>query len=697
MNSKKPNRLINQNNPYLLQHAYNLVDWFAWSEEAFDKAKKENKPIFLSIGYSTCHWCHVMEKESFEDEDVAKILNENYISIKVDREERPDIDSIYMTICQMLTGSGGWPLTIIMTPDKEPFFAGTYFPKRNAFGRPGLIDILLEVANRWKNEKDKLVTYSKKITQSLNEYLLSKESGKILDKEIFQKTYNILLNKYDPDNGGFGNAPKFPTPHILSLLLRMYYNDRNQKALEMVENTLVKMRLGGIYDHIGFGFHRYSTDEKWQIPHFEKMLYDQALLIIAYCEAFLITKKEVYAEIASEIITYVLRDMLSPEKGFYTAQDADSEGIEGKFYLWSYDEISNALNADDLDFVVRIYNIKKDGNINGVLHGHKEPVNLIYLIKHPEQIARELNLESKEFYKRLEKVRKKLYEIREKRVTPYKDDKILTDLNALMITALAIAYRTLNKQTYLDAAKNATDFILENMISKNGALFHRYRNGNREIEGLLDDYVFFVWALLELYQSCFEIKYLKEAIRLTDFILEHFLDEKGGFFLTPDFGEKLIVRYKEAYDGAIPSGNSVALMNLLRIWHITSNNKYKDIAHNLITVFSKEIDQYPTNYAQLLIALNFAVNDFFQVVIVGEKNSQDTQKILKTLNSQFLPNIVVILKDEKSSKELAKLAPYTKDQITQNNITTVYICKNFVCHLPTNNIQTILSLLKNKH
>ncbi len=680
--TKKPNKLISEKSPYLLQHAYNPVDWYPWGKEAFDKAQKESKLIFLSIGYSTCHWCHVMEKESFEDEDVAKILNDNYVAIKVDREERPDIDSVYMNICQAITGSGGWPLTIIMTSDKKPVFAGTYLPKKNMFGRPGLIDVLTKISDLWNKDKEKLIDNAEKITEEIKSYLESSKSGEKLDKEILSDAFNKLEKRYDGEYGGFGNAPKFPTPHVLSFLLRYYYRTEGKKALEMVENTLVKMRLGGIYDHIGFGFHRYSTDNRWFAPHFEKMIYDQAMLAIAYTEAYAQTKKEFYKQVVDEIFTYVLRDMTLAEGAFYTAEDADSEGEEGKFYLWTTDEVKKVLGDEHGKSFIETFNLSKEGNFHEYNEKENKRRNILYLVSNN-------NLPSN-----IETLRQKLFAVREKRIHPRKDDKVLTDWNGLMIASLSIASRILRNPKYADMASKAVDFILNKMDNKKGGLLHSYREGVAKIDGFLDDYSFFVWGLLELYETTFDVKYLKEAIRLTDYQLKHFWDDKnGGMFITAADGEQHIIKSKEVYDGAIPSGNSIALLNLLKIWHITSDNKYKEKAHNLINAFAKEVKNYSPGFAQFLIGIDFVLNSSYQVIISGKKDSQDTKLFLDALNSKFIPNKIVLFRDDADPNDLISIAPYTKNQKSIEGKTTAYVCKNFVCNLPTNDVKTMLSFL----
>ncbi|MEN3037834.1 MAG: thioredoxin domain-containing protein, partial [Candidatus Kryptonium sp.] len=512
---KKYNRLINEKSPYLLQHAENPVDWYPWCDEAFEKAKVEDKPIFLSIGYSTCHWCHVMEKESFEDEEVAKILNENFVSIKVDREERPDIDSVYMSVCQAMTGHGGWPLTIIMTPDKKPFFAGTYIPKHSRFGRIGLIDLLQRVSHLWKENKEKLLSLADEITTDLKQAFSQSIVNDTIDESVLSLAYDQLKSQFDPEYGGFGKAPKFPIPHNLMFLLRYWRKTGNPKALEMVEQTLNSMYLGGIYDHIGFGFHRYSTDRYWLLPHFEKMLYDQALLLIAYLETYQATQNQKYARICNEISSYVLRNLTNPNGGFFSAEDADSEGEEGKFYLWEFNELKEILNQEEFNFVVGKFNIQIDGNYYDEVRKSKTGKNIFYLTEHL----------SNENITKWETIRQKLFKYREQRIHPLKDDKILTDWNGLMICAFARAYSVLRNENYLNIAKNSADFILKNLL-KDGKLLHRFRDGEAKINAYLDDYAFLIWGLIELYEASFETKYLRNAIVLTEKMIQLFWDDE---------------------------------------------------------------------------------------------------------------------------------------------------------------------------
>jgi hypothetical protein len=693
--NKKPNRLINEKSPYLLQHAYNPVDWYAWNEEAFKKARKENKPIFLSIGYSTCHWCHVMEKESFEDQEVAKLMNQTFVSIKVDREERPDIDSVYMSVCQMMTGSGGWPLTIIMTPDRKPFFAATYLPKESRYGRAGMMDVIPQIKALWEFQKEKIQSVSDQITASLKESSTDLPGSK-LDHSLLHKTYEQLNQLFDEEYGGFGKMPKFPSPQNLMFLLRYWKRTGDKRALRMVEKTLQVMQWGGIYDHIGFGFHRYSTDSKWLVPHFEKMLYDQAMLAMAYIEAYQATGKETFGKTTREILTYIFRDMTSSEGGFFSAEDADSEGVEGKFYVWSIDEINQLISPKEVDVIINIFNLKDEGNYLEEATKRKTGTNILHRTLSLSEVSLRLKIPVGEIQKLLENAKKKLFTAREKRTRPFKDDKILTDWNGLMIAALAKAAQALDESIYDEKAKKAANFILEKMREPSGKLYHRYRDGEVAVDGLLNDYAFLIWGLIELYESTFEVSYLKAAIEINGYMLKHFWDEKnGGFYFTSDEIEQLFVRRKDIYDSAIPSGNSVAMLNLIRLGRITAQPELEKKAAQIGSAFSEKVLQVPPACTQLMSALDFALDTSLEIVIVGHLSAADTESMLQTLKHEFLPNKILLFRPaEQESPEITQYAPYTKDLKSIDDKATVYVCQNYQCQLPTTNPQKMLELLK---
>jgi len=690
-----PNRLAKEKSPYLLQHAINPVNWFPWSDEAFASAAKEDKPIFLSIGYSTCHWCHVMERESFEDEEVAGLLNDAFICIKVDREERPDIDNIYMTVCTMMTGSGGWPLTIIMTPDKKPFFAGTYFAKHTGYGRMGLLDMIPRLMDIWQNRREEVLQSTEKIMAVLLEQNRS-SPGEELDQQIFQLAFNELKNRYDAVNGGFSQAPKFPTPHIINFLLRYWKKTGDAQALTMMEHTLKKMRLGGIFDHIGFGFHRYSTDEKWLLPHFEKMLYDQGLIAIAYLEGFQASGNLLFKQTAEEIFSYVLRDMTAPEGGFYSAEDADSEGIEGKFYIWSHKELQELLSPEELELVYQTYNISSEGNFHDEATGTKTGANIFHLT---ETLTAEYDgsiHRTKDFIAAHDKIRKKLFELRETRIHPHKDDKILTDWNGLMIGALAMGSRILDNERYLEAAKKSAHFILST-LQDNQKLLHRYRDGESAVGGMLSDYAYIVWGLLEIYAADYDTGILEAAIRINDRMLDIFWDSKnGGFFLTPKDGETLLIRPKEIYDGALPSGNSIALYNLLRLESLTANPELGAKARLLIRAFSGNVREVPSGYTQFLAGYYFMFSETVEVVIVGDPKAQDTREMLSIIQTNFSPHIITLVKNPESNPErLAALAPFTADYTAIDGKPTAYVCHDKICESPTTDAKKLESILNN--
>lgn len=677
----KPNRLINEKSPYLRAHAYNPVDWYPWDEEAFARAREENKPVFLSIGYSSCHWCHVMEKESFEDEEIAEILNRYFVAIKVDREERPDIDSIYMNVSIMMTGGGGWPLTVFLTPEKKPFFAGTYFPKESMYGRIGLKDLLTKIVRLWEESKERLLNDSEAVLRHLKEYISSPAKGN-LNEDVFVLSCKAFQEVFDPHYGGFGYKPKFPSPHNFLFLLRYYSRVKEKRVLDMVEHSLQKMRLGGIFDHIGSGFHRYSTDERWLLPHFEKMLYDQALLAMAYAETYQLTKKSFYREVVEEILEYVKREMMDRGGGFYSAEDADSEDEEGKFYLWSYAELRNVL-GEDFPFAEKVFNIRKEGNYREEATGYPAEKNILYMERPYKEFAEEIGISENELKEKMSKIKERLFEARGKRIHPLKDTKILTDWNGLMISAFSIASQVLANQEYAEIAKKAADFIISEMKTNNQLLLHRYKDGEVKFYGNISDYAFLVWGLIETYHASFEEKYLREAIFLTDKMIEHFWDsENAGFFITPDFGENLIVRPKETYEGAIPSGSSVAAYNLLRLYRITGKQIYKDCGIKTIESIFARIKSAPTGYSMMLVAYDFYLSNGMEIVFAGEK--EKVKEFNRELHNFYIPHKTILFKE---SESLSEIAPYTESIPLRNNAVDVYLCSNFTCQLALDNLR----------
>ena len=670
----QPNRLIYEKSPYLLQHAYNSVDWYPWCDEAFKKAKIENKPIFLSIGYSTCHWCHVMARESFEDQEIANILNEFFIAIKVDREERPDIDHIYMTVCQIITGQGGWPLSIFMTPDKKPFFAGTYFPKDDRWGMRGLASLLKTIHVAWENNSTKLLSSSDKIIEVLNQSVSTE--GEDIDDAIMEKVFSVFQSDFDEVYGGFGIAPKFPTPHQLFFLLRYWQQTKEDRALTMVEKTLDGMYCGGIYDHIGYGFCRYSTDQKWLVPHFEKMLYDNALLSIAYLETYQITKKKRYARVAEEIFTYVLRDMTSKEGGFYCAEDADSEGEEGKFYVWTKNEIKKILGVEDGEKLATYFNVTDKGNFEGN--------NILNLID--SSLA-----EEEPFF--IKECKEKLFSVREKRIHPHKDDKILTSWNGLMIAALAIGARVLKKEQYQIAAERAIKFIEEYLTRVDGRLLARYRDGEADFLAYAEDYSFLIWGLFELYQTTFNQSYLTKAIQLSHDLIKYFWDqEQGGLFVYGKDSEQLITRPKELYDGAIPSGNSVAAFNFLRLAQLVDDHELEEKGNQILKSFGSQINEYPKGYSFALMAQLFSQIPKRTIVIVARDKDIQVKKMMEIIHEQFMP-FTLITFYSKDQIELKNVIPNIEDYKMIEEKPTAYICQNYTCYDPITDFNQLKEML----
>lgn len=639
------NHLKNATSPYLLQHAENPVDWYPWCKQAFEKAKSEDKPIFLSIGYSTCHWCHVMAHESFEDKKTAEILNQYFVSIKIDREERPDIDSVYMSVCQAFTGSGGWPMSIFMTWDKKPFFAGTYFPPKSHYGMPGFPDLLDVIVSQWNNNRRKLLQSAEQIIT----HLKSAESGdkNIDDEELIKRAMQIFSESFDEINGGFSSAPKFPTPHNLLFLMLYAKHKQDSDALKMAEKTLLQMRKGGIFDHIGYGFSRYSTDKYFLAPHFEKMLYDNALLIIAYSAAYYLTNNEIYLDTAEKTTEYILREMTSADGGFYSAQDADSEGVEGKYYTFTLDEIINVLGEEKGKRFAESFDITSNGNFEGV--------NILNLLKSND-------LES-DFSEEIHN----LYDYRKKRTNLHLDDKILLSWNSLMIAALSMFYRVSRNEKYLNAVVNAQKFIEENMCD-GVQLFTSWRDGKHSEKSFLDDYAFYIASLIELYNSTLDKVYLEKAERFCDEAVRLFEDcQRDGFYLCEASYTEIFMNPKETYDGAIPSGNSVMAYNFVRMFQLTENEKYRKLTEKQFEFLSVQAQDYPAGHSVFLLAKLLHENPPEHIVI-AVKHKSDFQEIQKEL--PFLANVSVVLD--------------SVDYPLKNDKVTYYVCKNHTCSPPTN-------------
>ena len=664
------NHLAGEKSPYLLQHASNPVDWYPWGDLAFQKARETARPIFLSIGYSTCHWCHVMEHESFEDAEVAALMNDNFISVKVDREERPDLDAHYMTACQLMTGTGGWPLTIVMTPEGTPFFAGTYIPKETSYGSMGLLELLPRISELWDTRRADLVSSAQTVAAALSEEANRGEPGGTFDRRTVVSAALGLSERYDSTHGGFGTAPKFPMANLYPLLLRAWSRGRDERTLAMVEGTLSAMRNGGIYDQVGFGFHRYSTDRQWLVPHFEKMLYDQALLCLAYTDAWLATGKDLYARTAKEICLYVLRDLALPDGAFSTAEDADSEGEEGKFYLWTRTELQAALPEDEFGGFVATYSLDGDGEI--ILH------------RDPSQTAAPGRAEEL------------LLSAREKRTRPSRDDKVLADWNGLMIAALARAGGTFEEPAFCAAAAKAADFILGRMRGRDGRLFHRSRDGETAIGAFADDYAFLAWGLLELYEATFNVRHLERAIECSEALVAHYRDqESGGLFRTADDAAGGPVdRTKPLQDGVIPSANSVGLLVFTKLAEITGSSEWRSRAESIVRQYPSEAGSSAMAFAFFLSALDFFLGPAIQVVVAGDPGAEDTKAMVRALRRLYLPNATLVLRPTDGSGEaITRIAPYTKPQGMLEGKATSYVCTGWSCTLPTNSVETMLARL----
>jgi len=693
---KTVNRLVLEKSPYLLQHAYNPVDWFAWGEDAFEKARSEEKPIFLSIGYSTCHWCHVMERESFENEEIAEILNTHFVSIKVDREEHPDLDKVYMTYVQASTGSGGWPMSVWLTPDLKPFFGGTYFPPKDSYGRPGFSSLLLKIANSWENDRERVLSAAGNISDQLKAFLETQGNAgeKMPDDAAFERTFAEFEATFDQAWGGFGAAPKFPRPAILNFLFTHFYRTKNKTALEMALHTLRKMADGGLRDHIsamgkgGGGFARYSTDAHWHVPHFEKMLYDNAQLASAYLDAYQITRDEFFADIARDIFNYVLCDMASPEGGFYSAEDADSlpthessEKTEGAFYVWTRAEVDEMLGEKDAPIFSFVYGVNVDGNASVDPHGEFKGKNILIRRANLPEAAKEFGKSEDEIAQVVARSRHRLFEARLKRPRPHRDDKILTAWNALMISALAKGYMVLGDELYLQAAKKATDFILEKLYNaQTGALLRRYRDGDSAIDGKVDDYAFFVQALTDLYEASFQVNYLNLAVNLAEKQNALFYDSKnGGFFSSTSENKFVIFRMKEDQDGAEPSANSIATLNLLRLSEMIERDDFREKAQATMHFFGRILSETGAQLPQMFLALSFFKKKSKHVILTGQLNSAEMQALRKAIYSVYEPAKVLL----HATEQTAHLMSFLRTLPLGSQQPTAYICIDYACQLPT--------------
>ena len=674
--SNIPNRLINEKSPYLLQHAYNPVNWFPWGKEAFDKANIEDKPIFLSIGYSTCHWCHVMAHESFEDLEVAALLNEYYVCIKIDREERPDIDSVYMSVCQAMTGQGGWPLTVFMTPDHIPFYCATYIPKNPKYGMGGLMNMLPEIHLLWKNKRNTLLEQG----QTIQNYLKQNQvfsSGQEPDASLLVSAVTHFKQAFDSQNGGFHSAPKFPSPHNLIFLIKYGILEKDKTVLSMAEKTLDQMYRGGIFDHIGGGFSRYSTDEKWLVPHFEKMLYDNALLAYSYLEAFSHTRKPVYEIAARKTLDYVLQELQDEKGGFYCGQDADSDGVEGKFYVFTPDEIIDLLGQIDGDKWNKWYDITKDGNF--------EDKNIPNLLS---------NDDFEQYTDSILDLNEKIYAYRMTRTSLHKDDKVLTSWNGLMIAAFAKAYCVLGEELYYDAAVKAQKFILNSLTDEKGRLMLRWRKGEAVGNGILDDYAFYCFGLLELYRCKFEIEFLEQAVKTANHIVSYFYDKNSnGYFLYASDSEQLISRPKELYDGAMPSGNAIAAQVFAILSSLTGELYWEEISERQIRFLAGNTSDYPAGHTASLTALIKVLYPSKQLVCVTDENL-DFEKFLKDFHSTDFNDTDILIKTSENETILSNLCPFTKDYPVEKEKTAFYLCQNQTCTAPVYSMNKLCSLNK---
>ena len=672
------NRLAHEKSPYLLQHKENPVDWYPWGVEAFKKAKAEDKPVFLSIGYATCHWCHVMEHESFEDENVARLMNDAFVNIKVDREERPDIDHTYMTVCQMLTGHGGWPLTTIMTPEKEPFYAATYLPKHSRPNRIGMMEFVPAIDNAWKNDRKNVLKSVDRIKDGFSRTLDLGKSRGSLPPDIIQQARQTLAERFDAFDGGFGQAPKFPSPHNLLFLMNQFRTEGDPKDLEMVRLTLEKMRLGGLWDHVGFGFHRYSTDRHWLLPHFEKMLYDQATMLLAYAEGWQLTDEPLFRQTALEIAEYVDECLTSPEGAFYSAEDADSEGEEGKFYVWKTGEIRQILSEQDSEFFLDLYEFEEDGNFHDEATHQKTSANIPHLKK---PVPAEIIYDVQGFLRELKNVRAK-------RVRPLLDDKILTDWNGLMIAALARAGVMLDEPMLVERAAKAWS-VMEIHCLKEGRLLHRLKDNEAAIEGMADDYTFTIWGLIELYNATFEPAYLEKAVLLHIRFDTDFHDQEyGGWFFTSDNAEELLGRQKEIYDGALPSSNSVAAHSGIRLSKLTANPEFEERSASVFRVFSDQIAHAPAGYTHVIHGYTLYQSEAAEVIITANKRNNDVDKAID-LCREFLPaGSVILLKTEENGESLNRTVPFVKNYPIQTTI-AIYICRNFQCKTPVFSVEDL--------
>ena len=681
-----PNRLAQETSPYLLQHKDNPVDWYPWGPEALERAKQEEKPIFLSIGYSACHWCHVMEHESFEDDKIAEALNEHFICVKVDREERPDLDQIYMNAVQMMTGRGGWPMSVFLTPELKPFYAGTYWPPQASRGMPGFDQVVAAVDRAWKTNRDEAERMAAELTENLAS-LSETEASVPLSRQLIDIAVEQLRQTFDQQHGGFGGAPKFPAPTSLQLLLRQWQRSKDESVLNIVQVTLDRMAAGGIYDHLGGGFARYSVDERWLVPHFEKMLYDNAQLAVTYLEAFQATGNADYGRVVRETLDYVLRDMTDATGAFYSTEDADSEGVEGKFYVWNPSELAEVLGPEAAQTFAKVYDVTPAGNF-------EDGQSILNLPTPISALAKQLHRDEPELAAELAESRAKLFEAREQRIHPHKDDKVIVAWNGLMIDAMARAGAVFSEERYLQAARNAADFLLKDMRTDDGSLLHTWRGGVAKLDGYLDDYGCLANGLISLYEATFEGRYLDEAVALLEIVLEKFNDDSGlGFFYTADDQEKLIVRNKDFADSAVPSGNAIVAMALVRLGMFTGNEKYGSAAEGVMQAVAELARRYPTASPQSLLALDLHLGPSCEMVLAADLSRGSDQQVLADLQSRFLPSKALAVVDASSQALPQAAAKLLEAKTMLGDMPTLFICEGFTCQSPAQGPEEIAHAL----
>jgi len=682
---KHTNRLINETSPYLLQHAHNPVEWYAWGDEAFARARDENKPVLLSIGYSACHWCHVMEHESFENEAIAKLMNENFVNIKVDREERPDLDQIYMNAVQMMTHHGGWPMTVFLTPEGVPFYGGTYFPPEDRYNMPGFPRVLLSVANAYHERNDEVTKNAVALLTELRRVGTATQGSDILSPSLLDAAFSAAVKNYDRTNGGFGGAPKFPPAMTLEFLMRVFHRTKDQSAMDIVLQTSEKMARGGIYDQLGGGFHRYSTDAQWLVPHFEKMLYDNALLSRQYLHLYQLTHDELARDVVAGTLDYVVREMTDPEGGFYSTQDADSEGHEGKFFVWTKEEIDAALGAENARPFSAYFNVTQEGNFEGK--------NILNVTRSLDEVAAAENVPVENLSSVINESVRRLFQLRESRIKPDRDEKILTAWNGLMLASFAEAAAVLMRDDYLRVARANAGFVLENLY-RDGLLLRTYKDGKAKLNGYLEDYAFFIDGLLALFETSSEFKWFDAARELTDTMIEEFWDEAdGGFFFTGKSHEELIVRSKDFYDNATPSGNSVAAEVLLRLSVLTGDEKYQRLAVAIFRLNATAMTRYPQGFGRALCALDFYFSSPKEIVVIGEPGSEDKQQLADVIWQNYLPNKVVLQASEADARERQQSIPLLEGRKMLNGRATAFVCEQYSCKQPVTEASDLLKQL----